>query len=132
MKIQDAAAKFPPFDKASGEAQYLIETGKFVQYVPPTTKQVAPVWRAIRGASTSGGSYGPILYVKCGMCGRSQTFEPRKAGKRMMFGHCRPWREDVCPESIAEQFDELLKAFKRQPAPKPKHEDGAVRVLFTS
>src|SRR6267143_5739527 len=37
MKIQDAVLKYPPFDVARPLAEFLIQTGKFSEYVDPAS-----------------------------------------------------------------------------------------------
>lgn len=133
MKIQDVESKFPPFDKPSGEAQYLISTGKFVAYQAPKPSSVrTPVesqWHVKQGAQ--GGLYPPYIFAQCPNCGSNTTYEG-DSPEQLQLRHCRPVRVDRCPTDVAEQYLRAKKAHGQQPLPERKQTSNpAMTLLYT-
>jgi hypothetical protein len=106
MKLQDIEKKFPPFDKPSGEAAYLLETGKFIRYQEPTTPETKPnlQWAAKRGARVDDYEYPPSVYYNCSKCGsKGEISGPNTTAH--LVRHCG--LVEPVPAEVAARFKKL-------------------------
>jgi hypothetical protein len=120
MKLQDIEKKFPPFDKPSGEAAYLLDTGKFVQYVEPTL-EIKPnlVWAVKPGPRVEDYEYPPFIRYGCTKCGQAAMVSGPNATAQHVR-HCG--LVEPVPVHIAAQFKEMRGKYLARSKRKPVQE----------